>query len=72
MQHSQPQARIPRAVEDGGREETRDAFRKEQLNWSQAAFDITKSVTGPSLNVTHPQEPFPKERKFLPHNLSWK
>ena len=68
----QPRARIPREIEEGARkEESNNAFKKERPTWSRVPFHISKSVTGPSLNVTHPQEAFPKQRKFLPYNLRW-
>ena len=67
-----PRARIAREIEEGARkEESNNAFKKELPTWSRVPFTISKSVAGPSLNVTHPQEPFPKQRKFLPYNLRW-
>jgi hypothetical protein len=67
-----PRARIPREIEEGARKvESNNAFKKERPTWSRVPFHISKSVAGPSLNVTHPQEPFPKQRKFLPYNLRW-
>lgn len=67
-----PQAFVPRAVEDNKKEESRDVFKKERPNWSRSKFVVTRSVAGPSLNVTHPHDPAPKKRKFLPYNLKWR
>ena len=67
-----PRARIAREIEEGARkEESNNAFKKERPTWSRVPFHISKNVAGPSLNVTHPQEAFPKQRKFLPYNLRW-
>ena len=65
-------ARIAREIEDGARkEESNDAFKKERPTWPIFHFNVSKSMAGPSLNVTHPQEAFPKDQKYLPYNLRW-
>jgi len=61
----------PAQVDNEEEENIASRFKKERSTWSRVPFTISKSVAGPSLNVTHPQEPFPKQRKVLPYNLRW-